>query len=107
MNKIALRRPFGSCNVGDIVQGIGTVLQISGQQGNSDIVVFDHGNFGEAVRQVKDQKNILPSSQQKLEEIVRQVKQSKPKKIKIAKQKGSKQVLDQTPSIQGKQLLRG
>ena len=101
MEKISIAKPFGSRNVGMIVQGVGIVERVY-QQGDKDICVVRCGDFGQLNQVVSE----------KVEQIIAQepkvvVKPKAKKTVEIAPERKSKELLDQTPNKDNKMLLRG
>lgn len=101
MEKISIARPFGSRNIGMIIQNVGIVERVY-QQGDKDICVVRQGDFGvinqtvEApiVEQVKVEQKVV-------------IKPKSKKTIQVAPESKNKQLLDQTPNKDNKVLLRG
>ena len=134
MEKVTLRRPIGSTKVGDIIDNIGMVEDVFAQ-GGSDIRVVRQGYFGDVqVEQIAAIENeiiikrgstIAESMTENVEMnaiedesldevteaetgIVLKGKARKKEKLRIAREKASKELLDQSPIVDNeKQLLRG
>lgn len=88
--KISIKKTPGEFNIGDVVPGVGIVLQVY-EQGDQHVLVCDHGNF-------ESEKKEQPK-----------VERPKVEKLQVAEQKGSKKILDQSPSPKdkNKKILRG
>ena len=121
MEKITLRRPIGSTKVGDIIENIGLVEDVFAQ-GGTDIRVVRQGYFGESkveeivvVEPITENVEMSSIEEESSDEVVEvetgivlKGKARKRQKLRIAREKASKELLDQSPVVDGeKQLLRG
>ena len=133
MQKISIRRPIGSTKVGDVIDGIGTVEEVFAQ-GDKDIRIVRHGDFGvfkaeQIIEKIQERtepmtQNVEMSrtSDESIEDVSTtesettepneiaafKGKARKREKLRIAREKASKELLDQGPNVDNdKQLLRG